>query len=124
MQLHIMHVVSSQRLCVSIQEWSSTEMAVGFLLVGVIWTFNQYLISSGMLTRALSNDVDPEEGDDDDSTTEQRLALTYGAIYGSTERYTESESTRTWLWLIFALLLNVVCFRIELLLLEDVMGSN
>jgi hypothetical protein len=99
-------------------------MAVGFLLVGTIWTFNQYLISSGMLARALSNYVDPEEGDEDDSTTEQRLALTYEEIYGPAERYAESESTRTWLWLIFALLLNVVCFRIEFLLFEDVMRSN
>jgi hypothetical protein len=52
------------------------------------------------------------------------LALTYEAIYGPSESYVESESSRTWLWFIFALLLNVVCIRIELLLFEDMMGPN
>ena len=52
------------------------------------------------------------------------LALTYEAIYGPSESYVESETTRTWLWFIFALLLNVVCIRIELLLFKDMMETT
>ena len=55
--------------------------------------------------------------------TSQRLALTYEAIYGQPESYIESDSARTGLWLIIALLLNVVCIRIELLLFQDLMGT-
>ncbi len=60
----------------------------------------------------------------DDYRTEERLARTYAVIYGPTETYMEAEETRTWLWLCFALLINVVCIRIELLLFENLMDED
>jgi hypothetical protein len=61
--------------------------------------------------RSFGRYLDDEEsvGDEesaDELNTARSLALTYEAIYGPSERYVEAENTRTWLWLIFALLLN------------------
>jgi hypothetical protein len=89
---------------------------------------NQYLISSGALARAFSqyNIMEqPMAADEEPETARHHnLALTYEAIYGPSESYVESETTRTWLWFIFALLLNVVCIRIELLLFKDMMETT
>jgi hypothetical protein len=99
------------------------------LFIAAIWLLNVRLISSGLLMSAFGRYLEDEEsvGDEESAdalNTARRLALTYEAIYGPSESYVEAESTRTWLWLIFALLLNMICIRIELLMFQDMLPSS
>lgn len=83
-----------------------------------------------MLLRNFGHYVDNEEeaiavGGGDEESAElntHRLALTYETIYGPSDTFIESENSRTMLWLIFALLLNMICIRIELLMFQEMMG--
>lgn len=62
---------------------------------------------------------------EDRTLTEERLAQTYAVIYGPiTDRYLEGEEARTWMWLIGALLINVVCIRIELILFQSLVTNE
>jgi hypothetical protein len=52
------------------------------------------------------------------------LALTYDMIYGPLLRYVDAEETKTWMWLIIALFINVVCIQIELSLFQSIMEQE
>jgi hypothetical protein len=57
-------------------------------------------------------------------STEEQLAQTYDVIYRPvTERYLEGEEARTWMWLIGALMINIVCIRIELILFDSLLSE-
>ena len=56
---------------------------------------------------------------------EQVLSLVYYEIYSQpAELYIQSESTRTWMWLCLAILLNVIFIKVEMLLFEDMIREN
>ena len=56
---------------------------------------------------------------------EQVLSLVYYEIYSQpAELYIQSESTRTWMWLGLAILLNVIFIKVEMLLFEDMIREN
>lgn len=131
---------------------SPTELVVLLFCVSIVWRINHFLIASGILSRMIesrfSNWLDSgEEFDatetvdlnyDDESNSiqdndglsdrvsqqqQQRLALMYEVIYGNPRQYVDSDAARTWLWLVFALLLNIFCIQLELLLFQDMMGT-
>lgn len=52
------------------------------------------------------------------------LFLTYEMIYGPLLKYVEAEEAKTWMWLILALLINVVCIQIELSLFQSIMEQE
>jgi hypothetical protein len=52
------------------------------------------------------------------------LFLTYEMIYGPLLKYVEAEEAKTWMWLILALLINVVCIQIELSLFQSIMDQE
>jgi hypothetical protein len=60
----------------------------------------------------------------DDNRAERQLSLTYDSIYGQAETYIEADETRTWLWLIIALLINITCIHIELLIFQNLMDDG
>ena len=59
------------------------------------------------------------------NTPEQVLSLVYYEIYSQpAELYVQSESSRAWMWLCLAILLNVVFIKLELLLFQDIIREN
>jgi hypothetical protein len=60
--------------------------------------------------------------DDTQPTTEQELEQTYEVIYRPmTQNYMEGENSRSWMWLMSALLINIVCIRVELILFDSLL---
>lgn len=98
---------------------SSTEWVVFTVITGIIWAFNLRLISSGAIQRVFRRH--PINGQEN---TNRQLALTYEAIYGPPTNFVESESTKLWMLVMFALLLNVICIRLEILMFREMMASN
>ena len=56
--------------------------------------------------------------------TRRDLALTYEMIYGPLLRIIDAEETKTWMWLIIAVLINVVCIQLELTLFQSIMEQE
>ena len=96
---------------------SSTELLLVFSFVALVWFIHIRWIASGWWT--------PRETTTNDSVddVERQLALTYDAIYGPSNQYVQSDSTKTWFWLLLALCLNVICIKIELLMFQDMMET-
>jgi hypothetical protein len=59
------------------------------------------------------------------SSQNHTLQYVYYEIYNQRlEYYLESESARTWLWLIWAILLNIVIIKLELILFQDLIPTE
>jgi hypothetical protein len=54
----------------------------------------------------------------------QDVALTYEMIYEPILKILNAEETRTWMWLSLALLINVACIQIEIMLFQGIMEQE
>jgi hypothetical protein len=84
-------------------------------VAGTICSIHRFFIISGLAARIFRE----SQVSQDENEMEQRLEVMYGEIYGPTQNLVESETTRTWLWLLIVFAINLIVLQLEMALFQD-----